>query len=512
MPLEIFEQRTTFEEIDRCTELKRAHLMGTSARNMLSAFGDFWQSYYVDYEDLKTVSSASTVLVSREYNKMLHKVLYSNVLEIPTHDPIEYKLLMFDSAEAEVTEDYVKYQLEDDVQSLEFLTNALFEPSVVLEEQIHYTVSDGAIYFKVDIFNDSVISELTSQSTTSSGRKIMVLWALNMIVDELYIYERFGTFLYSKSVNSQIYKNLIIALQYFYTNTKSVKNIESILSIMLGAPFCRYAKETILEIAEIISGDYIGYTRIKTTKGYYMCSPYAELVVVEGDEVTLGDVFARFHRVEDWKSNPDWYADSVRGVRFPWDLVTRYLPVGAYDHSGLADHDGAIEYGDDTLHFDDVRDMYLARNGGSPDEQRLYNLIHEVLKYNLIYVYTTITAETYEAFKQLGNVQGITDLISSGLPSYLHVVVDQTLAWEFEDKVDEIVDASFNYSTIGSVLMEDDTFYEEKLFFDGTIIADGSVSREVEGIKRINDDDFTINAFDADGNNIALPYKTVVVV
>lgn len=388
--------------------MKEALERGATTRNFLSALGDYWTEYFRDRDSLQRVLSGSFELLATQYNRLLGRVLCSSLITAPIHLSLKHRLLVFDRSQAQYVTDpdtgevlYLEYPLPE-VEEASYLVSSLFEPNVALQQGEHYTITEQKIRFSVDIFTDPVIIE-GAYSMAVSSTQYVLFWATNILLIESYLYERFGHFLYTQEVNSLEYKLLLEALQFFFTNAKSVTNIEAILNILYGFPYARYEGEVVeaitpkLTFLETGDLDPTSYYEIVTNRTTYQVFFYGELLVEVGTPLRKYQLLARWNRVNDYVSDPDWYND----VMLPKDLVEDFR------------HEGFLA---------NPRPFYLSRNGGTPEEQYLYDLMDRVLKYNLVYISAQINEHT--ATNTRNRLLNLYEIIRGGFPVYLYPLID----------------------------------------------------------------------------------------
>lgn len=377
--------------------LAETFYQGQSTRNILSALGDYWTEYFNDYDLLKAVVSGATTLYSTEYYKVLNMVLSSNVSYIPIEEPTRFGIKVF-SIKDRVTHlgddgDVAAYSFPlEDERHIKYLVSSLFDPTVVLQEDIHYTLDENRIYFVVDIFEDININR--GIYTIESGEdRYILFWSIDILFDSTTIYERFGTYLYDYSINSVQYKSLVMALQFFYTQAKTVKNIKTIVNVLYGIPYSRYTNETIVSIENLYntSGNLSG-TKVTTDQTTYTIPPFCTLLVSEGDVVDKFTLLAYWHEVEDYKTSPDWY----EGARLPTTITAITHP--------------------------DFDENARAHKDGGDWEKYLYNLYDTTLKHNLVLLRTKLNFDNYQFFK--GGARNLYKIIRSGFPVYLYPVIE----------------------------------------------------------------------------------------
>lgn len=512
----------------------KAFQIGTSPRNMLAALGDYWRDYFPDHAIVEALQAGALTLFSTEYNKVVHQVLCSSLLDIPISRPVKYDLLMFRSDNARITEDYIAYDLSG-WTDVAYLSTSLFEALCTLEKGVHYSMVGSEIRFYVDIFNDPTIINNT-YTATFNGVKCTLLWAMNVVLSESYIFERFGTYLYKEQENSETYKNLLIALQYFYTTTKSIQRIEATVNILFGLPFSRYPGEVVTAIdmvnehfaltsapteipapadtpAPAMTAEY--YHRVTTDKGVYYASYFSELLVSVGDVLNDYELICRFHRVDDYITNPEW----MDGSRVPYELIVSYddpdymeefTPGGEFEdyipyltekYNHLVQYNASRLFVGDTGLSVSGGGAQGNSGGGSPANMgavaggrrhplqrirlwktatgwkgRLYNLVDTVLKYNIVYFRTQLNFDNYDFYmNQVGN---LTEIIQSGFPVYLYPLVDVVFSASFADTINTkdgditaaaTYDAQDKYNP-GNTLP---TPYDKSVQYNGTILFGG---------------------------------------
>lgn len=383
----------------RLTELQ---LHSGQTKALLSALGDYWTAYYRDTDVLAHATTGYAVALSAEYRKLLNNVLAANIIDVPIQSTLQVDLLVFSETDVKygVTDSGESYLYFDDtqIQDIDFLTASLFESEIILENGVHFTVDDfGTIKFSIDIFNDPLITGSAYRFDEFPNRKVL-FWGTNIALSSTLIYERYGRFLYRKAVDSEQYKWLITALLYFYTNTKSVKNIENVLNILYGVPFAAFDGEIVKSIYLVdkdlnrisIKNDESFYC-IETDKRTYYTYAYSDIIVNVGDTLSRFQLLAKFHTVDDYITDPSW----CETARFPTELLTT--------------------------------------NPNAVNGILRRALLTNVLKYNIIYVNLKVSYQTYATY--LNQLSEIKKIIKSGLPVYLYPLIGTVFKASFEDKL-----------------------------------------------------------------------------
>jgi hypothetical protein len=341
-----------------------------------------------------------------------------------------------------------------------YLTSALLEPSVILERGVHYTITDGYITFNVDLFHDENIVDNVYQT----GNRYMLLWAVDTVIQETFIYDRYGIHLYEQLEDGLATKILYTALQYFFTNQKNVKHTEFILNALLGMPYSRGSECTV----EAISTDII--TSVRT----YALPDKAEVIVSVGEVVQPFTLLARVIKVDDYISDPEWY----NGCSFPTKViesVTVHLDSVYYETvyldgshllngtlflNGLEDHwhenpnviykpvylDGSLELkGTYTLAELEAANklktkLWMTNKSGDDTDKMLYNIMDNILKYNMFLIKYTVSDTAFSK-----TISELYELIHAGMPAHIlyteqierHMdAPEETIPWELDDRAD----------------------------------------------------------------------------
>jgi hypothetical protein len=451
--------------------------------SLLSILGSFWELQYKDTDTLHSLSGSVTPLLGEQYFSILHQVLSSSIVDTPVNYTKQFELFAFNSDDAEyVYSDtdptellYIEFQYSG-LQGVQFLSSGLFNSPVILDACNYFEVVDGVLRLYLDIFEDTIVRDnayaYETQQLPDKTIIVVFLWASSVTVTETYLYDRYGRYLYTPENNSDSYLAVLTALQYFFTNTKTVKNIENVLNILFKLPFCRNGGETVVTIdtlnanGKVVEGaiDYdanaaadtqadihgIGwYYRITTDRNIYFAPLYAELLVSVGDQLAPYQLISRLNRAYDYISSPDWYAD----VRFPFELVHSlddYSVIETPDEfeayrpqffRGTAYYDGAYYHTGVFAEYNGINPFLGTRSkiDGTEFEQHLYGLMDAVLKYNLLYLYTELNYENVDYYTH-NKIAEAYDALIKGVPTYLYPVIETVFKSRLVDKFDDLED------------------------------------------------------------------------
>lgn len=407
----------------------------STTKALMSSLGDYWTAYFADPEVLTKASTGYVTAYSQEYRRLLSLVLQANIIDIPFRDTQQINLLVFSEVDAEIGTDTIVFR-NTGIQDVAFLTSSLFEPDVILEQGLHFDIHNGDITFYVDIFNDPAITGSTYRFDEYPNRKVL-FWGSDIALESTYIYERYGSFLYRKAVDSEKYKWLVTALMYFYTNTKSIKNIENVLNILYGVPFATKPGETVLDV--YLVNDQLERVRYKVDNCFwcvetdyrkYYVYGYADIAVQPGDVLEQFQLMARFHTVDDYITRDKWWEEAV----FPIDLVE-----SDYEHM---------------------------------DRELREELMANVLKYNMIYVKLGVSHQTWGIFQDQFNE--IKKIVDSGIPVYLYPLIGTVFKASFED----LFEVTDEFSGITGRMEMSSQYSVDGRMFDGSYDYSAGIERD----------------------------------
>ena len=439
------------------------------------------------------MAGAVTPLLGEQYFNVLQQVLSSSIVDTPVNYTKQFELFAFNSSDAVyVYSDeadpstllYIEFNYAG-LEDVQFLSSGLFNSSVILDADNYFEVVDGTIRFYIDIFQDATVLAnayaYETQQLPDSTIETVLLWASSITVTETYLYDRYGRYLYTKQVNSESYKAILTALQFFFTSTKSIKNIENVINILFNLPFSRTNGEVVESIETLDSSgqptedvlDYNAnatadspdemkgfgwYQRVITTDNTYFVPLFADLVVAVGDTLEKYQLLCRLNRAYDYITDPDWSADA----KFPFELVDEledysvlstppeYEPYRPQKADGSVFYTGQYFYTGVFSEYNGI-DPFLGTRSkvdGTEFEQTLYGLVDTVMKYNLLYFKTILTYENYEYYAN-GQMTDALQAVAQGIPSYLYPVMETIFKSALIDKFDDF-EGEFSYGvTIG---------------------------------------------------------------
>lgn len=428
-----------------------------SYRNTLYALGDYWIDYFKDTETLKLLLANNVTLMSLPYMQIINNVFYTTISDMPLSDKIMYSMFVFQKSKLiydSVAGCYICKYSDMEVHSstgdntvsiisVDYLANGLMQPTVILENGTHFKFNQEKqeVHLYVDLFGDPNIADQTYKEELSNSEEYLILWGANIKLKEITLYERFGRFLWDQEYNSDSYRNLINILQFFFVNAKTIKSFETVINTLFGIPTARYYGEVVKKVdTYYINDETIDRYVVTTDRAIYTIPGLATLLVKEGDILNKFQILGIFLKVYDWKTN--WYTFSS----FPWDLcetttLTQYLFDGVHICDGsircgypthlksikpepgrnILDIENILE--EENILYSLVGDYY-----GSDEEYYLYNLMDNILKYNILRVEANING--YLSIDS-SNIANIYRIVREGTPVYIYPFIEITYTNDF---------------------------------------------------------------------------------
>lgn len=419
-------------------------------RNALYALGDYWIDYFKNTEALKALLANNVTLMSLPYMQLLNNIFYSTLADTPISDRVMYSMFVFPKSkliyDVEL-ECYVCKYSDMEVHSsidgrtnsileVDYLANGLINPTVILEKETHFefNIDKREVYLYVDLFGDPNISDQTYREELAGSEEYLILWGANIVFREATIYERYGRFLWDYDYNSESYRNLLSILQFFFVNAKTIHSFEIVINNLFGLPVTKYFNETVVKIEEIYNQqDELDSYKITTDRDVYSVAAVADLIVKEGDVLQKFQLFGKFLKVYDWKT--EWYMFS----NFPWELCESTI-ITQYIYNGFHICDGATRAGypsylksikpnsnnnvlamENILEEENILYSLTGDYYGTDDEFYLYNLMDKIIKYNVIRIEARITDYLPIDNK---NLRYINRIIREGTPVYIYPFIE----------------------------------------------------------------------------------------
>lgn len=428
-----------------------------SYRNTLYALGDYWIDYFKDTEALKLLLANNITLMSLPYMQIINNVFYTTITDTPISDKVMYSMFVFQKSKLQYNDTLGCYVCRysdieihssvkgkvDNIVDVDYLANGLINPTVILENNTHFKFNYDTqeIHLYVDLFGDKNISDQTYREELAGSEEYLILWGANISFAEITLYERFGRFLWDQDLNSESYRSLLLVLQFFFVNSKTINSFETVINTLFGIPTASYYGEVVKSIEVVYNDDKeVSKYIVTTDRLTYVVPGLANLLVKEGDVLNKFQSLGIFLHVYDWKTN--WYTFSS----FPWELcestiITQYLFNGVHicDGSircGYPTHLKSIkpEPGRNILEIDNILEeeniLYTLVGDyyGTDDEFYLYNLMDTILKYNILRIEANINGYLPIDSK---NIKNIYRIVRDGTPVYIYPFIEITYNNDF---------------------------------------------------------------------------------
>jgi len=204
-------------------------------RTIVSSMGSFWTSVFKNSDYLASLISADADLTKQtlhDYNEIVDSLSVYSVpltryvewipINISTNDEEQLTANQLTYGEGGVygpqTDGAVylygaaavrknfRYFIGIDVNDIAVITNAISEPTLTLVNGIDFKVEDGFIVFKINPFDNELI---TKRYSASDGSYACSLWLNHVKFDKQYVYNKFGSLLgVSGDSTSQWYRLL----------------------------------------------------------------------------------------------------------------------------------------------------------------------------------------------------------------------------------------------------------------------------------------------------------------
>ena len=212
------------------------------------------------------------------------------------------------------------YIFSSKINGARFITNRAFLPTIVLEEDVDYSVdpSTARITFAKPLYTYGF------PSRTTSGILEYALWLSDVRYDEDLIYSQYPLMLgildKKPNISNKGYRNFIYGLYYIYTSGPTLSIIEKGINILLGVPLARYS-ETVIGIQYYVSADQ--YVIITDVSSYTLPSGLPPSVAV-GDALVVGEELSKWVEIQDYQSSGNWW--TRYSVNLPAELMERVPP------------------------------------------------------------------------------------------------------------------------------------------------------------------------------------------
>lgn len=131
-----------------------------AGQNFIHALSDFWSVFFQDTTQIQSYFKGSEINIGQLYLELLETVLGTNLANVPVFSKKYYKQftvpedqLFFKEGESREADRYLYTPSDVAVADVVALMNRVIDPTRVLERGLDFDVSDGAIQFKINLFD-----------------------------------------------------------------------------------------------------------------------------------------------------------------------------------------------------------------------------------------------------------------------------------------------------------------------------------------------------------------------
>jgi hypothetical protein len=300
--------------------------IGKNDNNLTYLYGlsDFWSYIYEDKDKINLLLEADAVKLSDIYSKFLQLASTISIEDIITSTHQQIKLV-FINATDEVIGEVNTFTMPETIISANAIANRPLLPTVYLENEIHYRISDDGKQIQ---FYNALNTLGFPTRTLPDGTKQYALWFVDVRVDEQFLYDFYGKLIgVSPEISTDNFKNFLYGLYFLYANGPNLDTIRKGLNLTLGIPLARET-ETVLDVRKYLDSDQFLVT---TDLNSYLIPYGLEPSVAMGDILNATDELAQWIEVKDWVNDDGWWLN----LHIP-EKVLPYIPAGEVDRYAIA--------------------------------------------------------------------------------------------------------------------------------------------------------------------------------
>ena len=310
-----------------------------SKANFIHGLSDLWTRFFKDKNQLEAMYKATEITIGQTYLDLMALVLNFSLREVPVFQKEFFKLIT-------VREDLVTLRPSDGryefeltglgIKGFSFLYNKILDPTVILEEFIHFEVSTAGtkdlLIFEEDPFDYDGTGEpipgipsrdvrVVDADGNTSVETELAFWTPDTQIDGYDMYLNFGHLVSRFEPSSEAYRALLQGIfQYFVMGPTPVQ-VTSALNVIVGFPVIRDDGEILQEV-DTSDADYNVVVTDVTRYSVDSTIPLREDVLDENNWATnVGEsnalTFKAFEYltgvfyVYDVIENPTWWRDKL---------------------------------------------------------------------------------------------------------------------------------------------------------------------------------------------------------
>lgn len=337
--------------------------------NFLHGLSDLWTRFFRDKPRLEALYKGTEILAGQAYLDLVGNILCLSAREVPVFRKEFFKLVPIrEDLVTERDDGNWEFEVTDDgVKDFQFMYNKIFDPTVVLEKNVHFVVENeliDAIVFYTNPFDWDGIGgtipgvasrsvEVEDDDGNITEQRELAFWMPDTQIDGHDMYLNFGHLIGRFEASSEAYRALIQGILQYFVLGPTEQHLTSALNVIVGLSVVRDDGEILQSV------DYSGEDEniVVTDRANYSFPK----VVTLRDEVTntanwgtyefvafehLTKVFQVFDTVID----PTWWYDREIPDKMLPDENRLRRQVTPEMHENLVDNPtGLVKVGDPGL-------------------------------------------------------------------------------------------------------------------------------------------------------------------
>lgn len=223
--------------------------------NFIHGLSDLWTRFFRDKPRLEAMYKGTEILAGQAYLDLVGNILCLSQREIPIFRKEFFKLLT-------VREDLIterddgnwEFEVTDaGIKDFQYLYNKIFDPTVVLEKNIHFVVDNDlidAVVFYTNPFDwdgagglipgvaSRTVEVLGDDGSTTTEREL-AFWIPDAQIDNHDMYLNFGHLIGRFEPSSEAYRSLIQGITQYFTLGPTQEHLLSALNVIVGLSVVR---------------------------------------------------------------------------------------------------------------------------------------------------------------------------------------------------------------------------------------------------------------------------------
>lgn len=347
--------------------------------NFLHGLSALWNRFFKDKPRLKAMYEATEVLAGQAYLDLLGNILCLSVRETPVFRKEFFKLLVIRQDLVSKRDDgRWEFEVTDlGIKDFQFIYNKIFDPTVILEKNIHFTIenedTDAVVFFKNPFDWDgagniipgvaSRFVKVVDNDGNTSEQQELAFWIPDAQIDNFDLYLNFGHLIDRFEPSSEAYRALIQGVMQYFVRGPTEKHLTSALNVIVGLPVIRDDGEILQSVdtsdveKNVVITDKAKYSFPKTV-------PLRDDVLDTSNWGTLEflafENLSSVFQVFDATKNPTWWFDrEISQELLPDEVRLRRQVTPEMRENLINEPHGLIKVGDPGLFVGADDDGYV---------------------------------------------------------------------------------------------------------------------------------------------------------